>query len=567
MQVTESTHGGDPPAVVPHAAAAVGAGLAPPEGSAPRASWRGLLLAGLVFFLAPLAYALYTGHVWEDFFITFRYSRNLALGNGLVFEPGERVHGFTSPINVLLPALFDRLNESRSYEVPLRAFRVVSAAAFAAAGLLLVRLLGQESRPRDAAPLVFALLLLLDFKAVAFSANGQETAFVLFFLALGFACIYRGPAESWRLLGISWAGLLWTRPDGFIYIAILGFASLAFGTAPGRKQLPALIRAALLCAVLYLPWFLTAWFYYGTPVPHTVVAKAIGRPDAPTGVALVKRVLAGVVDVAALTAAPIYANLGSWPAWVDGLCLALGVFAAVYWLIPSADRPGRMASFIYLLGCFYLSFYVATSYNGVPFPWYLPPVNFFALVVLARAPATLLTMIGSMKSVPFVPLLIQAVLVAGLAIMFVSGCRQMRVQQQEIELGVRVPVGQWLAQNVAPGETVYSEALGYFGFFSQRHMLDWPGLVSPRVVQARRSGHNDYYSVLAAIRPDWLVLRPWELRDASRVHALEKDYELVKDFQASPLLSNYASMPGFNYIQVDRAFVILRRKHRAEGGI
>ena len=226
-----------------------------------------------------------------------------------------------------------------------------------------------------------------------------------------------------------------------------------------------------------------------------------------------------------------------------------------------------MASFIYLLGCFYLSFYVATSYNGVPFPWYLPPVNFFALVVLARAPATLLTMIGSMKSVPFVPLLIQAVLVAGLAIMFVSGCRQMRVQQQEIELGVRVPVGQWLAQNVAPGETVYSEALGYFGFFSQRHMLDWPGLVSPRVVQARRSGHNDYYSVLAAIRPDWLVLRPWELRDASRVHALEKDYELVKDFQASPLLSNYASMPGFNYIQVDRAFVILRRKHRAEGGI
>ncbi|HVJ81291.1 MAG TPA: hypothetical protein VNC50_09500, partial [Planctomycetia bacterium] len=63
----------------------------------------------LVLLLAaatPLAYVLYTGQVWEDYFITFRHSRNLAEGNGLVFQPGERVHGFTSPLGVLLPAAF-----------------------------------------------------------------------------------------------------------------------------------------------------------------------------------------------------------------------------------------------------------------------------------------------------------------------------------------------------------------------------------------------------------------------------------------------------------------------------
>src|SRR5579871_1010837 len=45
--------------------------------------------------LVPLGYAAYTGHIWEDYFITFRYSQNLVEGQGLVYNPGERVHGFT----------------------------------------------------------------------------------------------------------------------------------------------------------------------------------------------------------------------------------------------------------------------------------------------------------------------------------------------------------------------------------------------------------------------------------------------------------------------------------------
>jgi hypothetical protein len=509
----------------------------------------------------PLGYALYTGHVWEDFFITFRYSRNLALGNGLVFQPGERVHGFTSPINVLLPALFDRLNDSRSYEFPLWGFRLVSAAAFAGAGVVLTTLLRQESGTRQWEPLLFALLLLLDFKAVAFAANGQETAFVLFFLAIGFRCVYRGPSECWRTLGVSWAGLQWARPDGCVYIAILGLVGLFWGGAPARKQLPALAKAAALCAVLYLPWFVTAWAYYGTPVPHTVVAKSIGLAGGPTGVALVKVTLQQVVEVASLTFAPIYVNFGGWPWWGEPICLAIGLFCAVYWLMPSADRLGRMASLIYLLGCLYLAYYAATSYSGCPFPWYLPPVNFFGLIVLARAPGTLIATVGSTMAIRAIARLSAAALVAGMGAMFVMSCREMQIQQREIELGQRMPIGLWLAQNVAPSETVYSECLGYFGFFSQRHMLDWPGLVSPGVVKARRNGHNDMVSIVPALAPDWLVFRPRELAAANRGRLLSDHYEVVKVFDVSAALSAYASTPGFGYLKFDQTFVILKRKH------
>ena len=54
----------------------------------------------------PIFFALYTRLAWEDFFITYRYSENLARGHGLVYNSGERVYGFTSPLNTLLPALF-----------------------------------------------------------------------------------------------------------------------------------------------------------------------------------------------------------------------------------------------------------------------------------------------------------------------------------------------------------------------------------------------------------------------------------------------------------------------------
>ena len=44
--------------------------------------------------------------VSDDAFISLRYAANLLAGHGLVFNPGERVEGFTSPLWTLLLAGF-----------------------------------------------------------------------------------------------------------------------------------------------------------------------------------------------------------------------------------------------------------------------------------------------------------------------------------------------------------------------------------------------------------------------------------------------------------------------------
>ena len=52
----------------------------------------------LGIFIIAVSFALYTNHAWEDYYITYRPSKNLATGHGLVFTPGQRTHTFTSPL-------------------------------------------------------------------------------------------------------------------------------------------------------------------------------------------------------------------------------------------------------------------------------------------------------------------------------------------------------------------------------------------------------------------------------------------------------------------------------------
>ena len=83
---------------------------------------------------------------------------------------------------------------------------------------------------------------------------------------------------------------MWTRPDSFIYIGLFAGAVFLFNQphvtgrdADGWFQL--FLRATAVATLIYLPWFLFALAYYGSPVPHTIVAKSIMLGGVPSTVA------------------------------------------------------------------------------------------------------------------------------------------------------------------------------------------------------------------------------------------------------------------------------------------
>ena len=149
-----------------------------------------------------------------------------------------------------------------------------------------------------------------------------------------------------------------------------------------------------------------------------------------------------------------------------------------------------------------------------------------------------------------------------LCINWSNGAVCLRIQQAEVENNVRMQIGLWLRQNVKPGETVYLEPLGYIGFFSRAHVLDYPGLVSPRSVAAVKATTGDFAAVAERLDPDWLVLRPLE-KDVLFARAGMADrYELVTVCDRRKNIAGYGPFEGRHYAFSDATFFIYHRRPR-----
>lgn len=512
-----------------------------------RALW---LLAGLLPLVA-LAYVLITGHEWEDFFITYRHSRNFAEGHGLLYHAGERLHGFTSPINVVVPALLASVLGT-DHVLPLWGFRLLSILTLVAGAGYFVRYLAREGVSLPA-QVVFVLLLSFEIKTIAYATNGQEAGFWVGCLLPGLVSVLAGTRHTWKLAGLCWGGLLWSRPDGCIYIAALGIAALLFAPREQRREeLVACLKAAAVCTAVYLPWFLGAWIYYGTPVPHTIVAK--GQLTQSQG--LLQQLSAtflGSTRQAGECFQPLYANCWSLPFRAPGALISL--FCLGYWLFPEGERRARVCSGLYALCAVYVGY--LSSRAPVVFPWYLPPLAALGCATLAMGLPDLARRWGR----PRLGWAACGACVLYLATTFAAQTYQIRVQQRVIEWNHRKQIGLWLKERVQPGERVFLECLGYIGYYSEARMLDFPGLVSPDTVAVLREHGPSMAKAAWALQPEWMVLRPHEAKAILAVPELERDYRVAQLFDARSEIPGW--LPGRPYLANDAVFLVLRRRRQA----
>jgi hypothetical protein len=246
-----------------------------------------LLLAGLAGLLVlGLARAAWLAWVCDDAFISLRYAQHLAHGEGLVFNPGERVEGYTNLLWTLLLAALLKLGVP-----PLRAAEIPGIVAYAALaiGLAHASWLRARSRGLPFVPLAAAIVLVSDDFHV-WATGGLET--LLFTLLATLALLWlRLRPDSLRAAlgaGLLLALLVLTRPDGVLF-ALAGAASPWFPVdASGRAQrvrlsLATLAPVALTLAVL-LPWKLA---YYGELLPTAFYAKSATRPYVSQGLVYV----------------------------------------------------------------------------------------------------------------------------------------------------------------------------------------------------------------------------------------------------------------------------------------
>lgn len=145
------------------------------------------------------------------------------------------------------------------------------------------------------------------------------------------------------------------------------------------------------------------------------------------------------------------------------------------------------------------------------------------------------------------------------AVEFGMAAVQMRVQEQIIEFGNRAKLGLWLKHQVAPDERVFLEPLGYIGYFSGAHMLDYPGLASPEVTKLLEAGSTPT-GIVVKLAPEWLVLRPGEAENLLANADIRSSYDLVRVFDVRSALDRYKGLAGLGYLRRDAVFLVFRRR-------
>ncbi len=233
-------------------------------------------------WLALLAYlAEVSWFLCDDAFISFRYARNLLEGHGLVFNPGERVEGYSNFLWVLeLAALWGLLGIPPEQVAPW--LSVACTAGTLAALWWWIACLPVLPHRGLVGWMAFGLLCSSATFAVWTSGGGLETRQFTFCIVLAVMCLSLYRDSRWGLLAssLSLALAALTRPEGPL-IAACCFGWFAVERMVKDRRLRLDWREVLYLvapfATLVAAHFLFRYTYYGEWLPNTYYAKHV-RP-------------------------------------------------------------------------------------------------------------------------------------------------------------------------------------------------------------------------------------------------------------------------------------------------
>jgi len=238
-----------------------------------------LAAAGLV------AHALLYPFVSDDAYISFRYAYNLAHGDGLTFNPGQRVEGYTNFLWTVVLGLLLKLQLR-----PDVMSRILGAACGVAVLLLthfLTRMYrGGRSNPWDS----LAPVALAGTAGFAVWCSGGLETQMFTALMLGGMALYvrargsgsRASPRPYLLSGLLLALSAMTRPEGLMVFGLTGAHLLASNLVGQRRLRPRWSEVGWVLAFV-LPFglfFLWRYSYYGYPLPNTFYVKAGGGASA-----------------------------------------------------------------------------------------------------------------------------------------------------------------------------------------------------------------------------------------------------------------------------------------------
>lgn len=503
----------------------------------------GFVLAAV---LVRVVFWAYTGRLWEDALITVTHSHNAAQGLGLTHHASEpRVHGFTSAISVLVPLLGEVLGAN-----PFHTLRLASLVA------AVVTVLYAYGVARDLelkpAPTCFLLSYLsFDQLQIFYGMAGMETQMAVAILFGGLFHLQRmNPLRCGVFAGLAFMA----RPDFIFWVGPAGVCMLVRDRKAFGRALGAMVAVGL-------PWLVFTLVYYGTPVPNTIVAKnqlhGMGLAASPSLEQLWTYAQSCWTLFAPIYESPYLLQAPLVPALYGGIAFAF-IALACTGIVAGRRRAALLAASAFVVGFF--AFRMRARIHNYAAWHVVPPLSVFALLAAVGLNALRARSRGLGVGVSA---LLAVAFAAHIPVSF-----PVEREMQRIEDSLRRPLGLYLNEVVAEDERIGLEPLGYFGYYSQRTIHDWPGLgskVSVRTMGGLDPDKRRLSDLLAALEPEWLVLRDYEVYDLSRQHPeTAVKYRVNRTFEVSEQPVKIHSLGAMYWF--DWRFHVLRRIDLSEPG-
>jgi hypothetical protein len=440
-----------------------------------------LILLLLTLVAGRVIMYLAVGDMAVDPYITYRYAHNLAAGHGLVFNLGEKVQGFSSPLYTLLMAGFALV--LGSHALPLIS-TVVCLSADVLSLLILWRMPFADF-PRFLVCSLFALFP----KMVLIAVSGMEAPVVvlLMLFSLYLICNQKHRA-AFGILGL----LLFCRIDSVIWIVTVIVWLLL-------RRYRITIADVLFLALPYVGWLVCSILYFGTLLPHSVVTKSVSWHH-----------MFPAFD-------PVRVLMGYFPfRGLEGVSPFIRIAVALTFILPivvELVRLGRRKEILVIAPAFFLLYNLGFSFGRVVMAdWYYYPGYVAYFISLG----TLIHRMSQEKKLSFFKYsnLTSAKLglVFLLTLLLAIGIRRW-AEDPGKDFARHREIQKWASEHIPSGSSVLlGEGIAAWG--PKVHVHDCLGLVSEQVISYRLDSPGSdrwFFHFLKDFKPDYVALRNWEV--------------------------------------------------------
>lgn len=460
------------------------------------------LLWGIVLALLLAHAAAFLRYTIDDAYITFTSAKNLALGEGPVFVPGERVESTSSMLWAVLLAPFEAPGGGA-----LVGSKILGVVCLLLALFFAVRLL-TRIRPaiRPGERVAAGLLIAASSPFVVWSVYGMENGPVALLLVLA-AYLFEEESrarEGWRS-AIPIVLLETARPEGFMFVAFFLLLRFLHAAADARNRRGYLVPWLAVLLVPLAAYEIGGLLYFGHLLPNTVAAKV--------GMHLLPQIKHGLLYlVRGRSAVLTYTFLAA-------LVLAVpALFATTRRLDRAAlaDAWRGHSGYLTVIGLVVLQMLFAVLVGG---DW-MPNGRFLShaapLIAIALVYGYSVLAAGAREVAGVLPGIAPSLrLIAAGALLFLIG-----YNVHTSERSIHGPVGELQASedSALAGEVAFLDSvgtandavacsdIGRVGYYFRGRVLDWWGLANEEVTRLGEALGNIRAETVLRHRPRFIVL-------------------------------------------------------------